>query len=96
MQNGKQLYEEIIVRFQHLLKQVQPQVKELKRGDVRLFKAKGKHIGLVNSYADNIQLVVFSPGKRFARNMVYDYRPGQDINWQQIESMLKANYGTTA
>lgn len=93
MQNGKQLYEEIIVRFQHLLKQVQPQVKELKRGDVRLFKSKGKHIGLVNSYADNIQLVVFPPGKRFARNMVYDYRPGEAINWHQIELMVKANYG---
>ncbi|WP_295116389.1 hypothetical protein [uncultured Chitinophaga sp.] len=92
MENGKPIYEEIIARFQQLLKQVQPQVKELKRGDVHLFKARGRHMGLVNTYADYIQLVVFPPTRKFARNMVYDYRADEQINWHQIEMIVKANY----
>lgn len=92
MQNGELVYEDVIARFQQVLKQVQPQVKELKRGDVRLFKSRGRHIGLVNTYANCIQLVVFMPNRKTARNMVYDYRAGEQINWRQIELMVKANY----
>ncbi|UYQ94539.1 hypothetical protein MKQ68_05470 [Chitinophaga horti] len=94
MQNGTPIYEEIIARFQQVLRQVQRQLKELKRGDLRLFKARGRHIGLVNTYADCIQLVVFPPTRKFARNMVYDYRTDEPINWHQIELIVRANYQT--